>query len=104
MKKLLVFLKHSTKLVTMADQDDREYAFEFQLKVSFDLNVQVLEMCVWQYAYRNARIGSWKEDYLNRMRFMRRIRATEKIISPILTSEHRTKIHNKIEKMAVTFK
>lgn len=87
----------------MDDQDDREYAFEFQLKVSFDLNVQVLEMRVWQYAYRTARIGSWKEDYLNRMRFMRRIRATEKIVSPILTSEHRTKIRNKIEKMAVTF-
>lgn len=83
----------------MVDQDDREYAFEFQLKVSFDLNVRVLEMRVWPYAYHAARIGSWKQDYLNRQRFILRFRATEKIISPILTSEHRMKIRNKIEKM-----
>ena len=63
-----------------------------RLKVSFDPNVKVFNMFVWSYAYHTARIGTWNENYLDRMRFNQRIQSTEKIISPILMAEHRMKL------------
>lgn len=63
-----------------------------RLKVTFDTNVRVLNMCVWSFAYRAARIGKWREEYLDRKRFEKRIQDIEKILSPILTREHRMRL------------
>lgn len=78
----------------MTDQDYRGFTFGSRLKVSFNPNVQVLKMHVWSYAYHTARISRWRQDYLDRKRFQKRIKAAEKIISPILRPEHRMNIHN----------
>lgn len=60
--------------------------------VTFDMNVYVLNMFVWSYAYRVARIGTWQQDAADRERFEKRITELEKIISPVLTAEHRKRI------------
>lgn len=69
--------------------------FTFGPSVSFHPIVKVLIMHVWQYAYRMSRVSGWKQDYLDRKRFQKRIKKTESIIAPILTVEHRLKIYNR---------
>lgn len=68
-----------------------------RLKVSFNPNIYILKMHVWQYAYHKARIGTWRHEYLDRMRFQKIVKNADKIISLILTTEHRMKIQNKLK-------
>lgn len=50
-------------------------------------------MCVWLFAYHTARNGMcWQQMAVDRCRFQRRIQQTSKVISPVLTKEHREKI------------
>lgn len=71
--------------------DSQRFTYN-RLKVSFDPNVKVFNMHVWSYAYHTARIGAWKENYLDRLRFNQRIQSAEEIISPVFMVEHRMKL------------
>lgn len=53
-------------------------------------------MRVWQYAYHKARIGTWREEYLNRTFFQLRIKKGEDILSPILNSNHRQNVERRL--------
>ena len=55
-----------------------------QKRVQFKEEVQVLNMCMWMYAYREARKSTWMNITIDRMRFQRRIKLTEEILNPIL--------------------
>ena len=55
-----------------------------QKRVQFKEEVQVLNMCTWMYAYREARKSTWMNITIDRMRFQRRIKLTEEILNPIL--------------------
>ena len=74
----------------------RRFTFN-RLKVSFNSNVSVLNMHVWQYAYHKARIGTWQQEYLDRMRFQKIVKEADKIISRVFMTEHRAKIENKLD-------
>lgn len=74
--------------------EKRKFTFQ-RLNVSFDSNVKMSYTHVWLYAYHTARIGTWKQEYLDRKRFQRKIDVCSKVISPILSSEHRTNILNR---------
>lgn len=67
-------------------------------KVTFDMNIRVLNMYTYAYAYRAARIGQWRQVAVDRIRFHRRINEAKRIISPILLHEHRLKILNLLNK------
>lgn len=45
-------------------------------------------MHVWSYAHHTARKGMWREEYLARMRFKRRIELAEELLSPILNERY----------------
>ncbi|XP_017877209.1 uncharacterized protein LOC108623303 [Ceratina calcarata] len=61
-------------------------------KVKFDLNPVVHVMVQWDYAYRAARKGPWEEMARDRERFRGRINCIERVLNPILTSQHRNHI------------
>lgn len=89
----------------MDEQEKRKFIFQ-RLSVSFDSNVKVLYTHVWLYlglyAYRTVRIGSWKQEYLNRKRFQKKIRDFDKVLSPILSPEHRKNTFNRNETYMLT--
>lgn len=79
--------------------------------VTFNPSVEVLKMCVWNYAYWNARKGNWTQFGRDRDRFQRRIQQIEQKISYILDECHRLKILEKltcknkiVDKIEKTFK
>lgn len=76
--------------------EKRKFTFQ-RMSVSFDSNVKMMFTHVWLYAYHTARIGTWKQEYLDRKRFQKKIEACAKVISPILSPEHRTNIRNRNE-------
>ncbi|XP_043284929.1 uncharacterized protein PPP1R15 [Venturia canescens] len=65
------------------------------LRVRFNLEPQVHTMIKWNYAYRAARRGPWEEMARDRERFRGRIHRTERILSPILSVQHRNQIWQK---------
>lgn len=56
------------------------------------MNPVIHIMVHWDYAYRAARRGPWEEMARDRERFRGRINFIERILSPILTVQHRTHI------------
>ena len=46
--------------------------------------VQIHYLCVWDFAYRDARKGYWEQVARDRCRFKRRIGHTELILKPVL--------------------
>ncbi|KOC60824.1 Protein phosphatase 1 regulatory subunit 15A [Habropoda laboriosa] len=69
-------------------------------KVKFNLNPVVHVMMHWDYAYRAARKGPWEEMARDRERFRGRINCIERVLNPILTTQHRTHIWQ--ERFALT--
>lgn len=63
-------------------------------KVSFNPNIEVLIMHEWTSAYTAARRSEWMEIHADRLRFLKRVEETNKILSPILNKEHREKVLN----------
>lgn len=57
-------------------------------------------MVQWDYAYRAARKGPWEEMARDRERFRSRINCIERVLNPILTTQHRTYIWQ--ERFALT--
>lgn len=55
---------------------------------------KVHNLFVWEFAYRKARVGSWRSELTDRIRFQDRIKKVEPLISIILNSKHREKIKN----------
>ena len=49
----------------------------------------------WNSAYRLARMNNYQSEYLDRLRFQKRIITSEIILYKILNFEHRTEIYNK---------
>jgi hypothetical protein len=60
--------------------------------VTFSDNVQVFNMVVWNFAYRQARKNEYYKHYLDRLRFEKRIKICENIISKVLDVKHRNAI------------
>lgn len=60
--------------------------------VTFNLQPKIQNLCVWNYAYREARRGKWEQTGRDRDRFHRKIIDLKDIISPILTFQHREKV------------
>lgn len=63
-----------------------------QKRIRFNMNVQVLNMYVWQHAYRASRKGQWEQAAADRFRFMLRILKAENMLTKILTEGHRREI------------
>ncbi|XP_076231760.1 protein phosphatase 1 regulatory subunit 15 [Calliopsis andreniformis] len=74
------------------EEDERENRKSPAPKVKFNLNPVVHVMVQWDYAYRAARRGPWEEMARDRERFRGRINCIERVLNPILTSQHRTHI------------
>lgn len=55
-------------------------------------------MCVWNFAYRAARQSPWEEAARDRERFKQRIRATSKIINPVLIEKYNNYVMNNVNK------
>lgn len=64
------------------------------MQVTFNDNVKVINLHTWALAYHLARKADWAHVVADRARFQNRIRRTEEILSPILTTIHRNKIFN----------
>lgn len=77
-------------------EDEKIYKDERSLspvqKVKFNLNPEIHIMVQWDYAYRAARKGPWEEMARDRERFRGRINCIERVLNPILTTQHRTYI------------
>ena len=41
-------------------------------------------MIVWSFAYKQARKGTWETEQLDRLRFQKRIKELDKILTPVL--------------------
>lgn len=57
-------------------------------KVMFDSNIKVLNMCVWKFAYAEARKSNFQQIAADHCRFQNRINKFNEIISPILNDKH----------------
>ena len=44
-------------------------------------------MVVWNFAYRKARKGTWEADALDRLRFQKRVKELDEILSPVLLAK-----------------
>lgn len=64
--------------------------------VHFDINVKILDMRVWPYAYHHARLSEWQRVAADRLRFQNRINQIDQKISPVLSEEHRLKMFQKL--------
>ena len=62
------------------------------VKFNEDKNAVYL-LVVWNYAYREARKSNFQQQYLDRLRFERRIRQSEDLICKILDKHHRNVIY-----------
>jgi len=58
-------------------------------KVRFNDKIDIHTLCVWDFAYRNARIGNWAQIYLDNQRFKSRCITVEKQIKKIFNRQHR---------------
>lgn len=67
-----------------------------RFQVTFNPVVTRFNMYTWDYAYRKARQSNWRQVASDRYRFQRKILKIGRIISSILTAEHRHKIFNKL--------
>lgn len=66
----------------------------FQVHFPEDAKIaKVHHMITWAHAYQAARKGQWRENALDHERFQRRIDDTEKILTPVLLTEHRNKMY-----------
>lgn len=52
-------------------------------RVHFDDNIKCLNMCVWSYAYREARKNVWMHIVADRFRFELRIKRLEEQLNKI---------------------
>ena len=57
---------------------------EHAKKVTFNEEIQVFHLCVWKFAYREARKSLWINESIDRMRFECRIKQMEDLLNPIL--------------------
>lgn len=74
----------STKTTQSGSKQKREKKVQFlpdhQLAV-------VHPMVVWNFAYRKARKGTWEADALDRLRFQKRVKELDEILSPVLLAK-----------------
>lgn len=63
-------------------------------KVTFNLRPTVHMMCVWQFAYLEARKSNWEQIGRDRARFLRRVMNLTGKLSTIFDVELRKKIYN----------
>ena len=63
-------------------------------KVRFNENVTVHYMIYWDFAYREARKGTWKQEIADRCRFTRRVQELDLMLGPYLKKKIE-KIFNK---------
>ncbi|XP_052066177.1 uncharacterized protein LOC127705865 [Mytilus californianus] len=78
-----------------ANNDDRKKSTKKDKKVHFPEDAKIAKvhhMITWAHAYQAARKGHWREVVLDHERFQRRIDETEKILTPVLLTEHRNKM------------
>jgi len=76
------FFRNSTVKTTSQDKRKKKVCF----KPDYELAV-VHPMIVWNFAYRQARKGTWEVDALDRLRFQKRIEEVDKILSPVLLAK-----------------
>lgn len=76
------FFSRSSNIKT-ASQDRKK---KVRFKPDHELAV-VHPMIVWSFAYRQARKGTWEVDGLDRLRFQKRIKEVDKILTPILLAK-----------------
>lgn len=62
------------------------------VRISEDKN-QVHVLVKWDFAYRQARKCDYQRNYLDRLRFERRIMQCQNILHNIFDEEHRNKIY-----------
>jgi hypothetical protein len=67
---------------------NHEISFENK-KVTFNENVVVKTMTVWQFAHRQARKADWEVIALDGFRFRERIKRAEETISPIIVKRYK---------------
>lgn len=63
---------------------------EMKKKVHFkpdDQLATIHHLIVWNFAYRQARKGTWRADALDRLRFQRKVVELDKILTPILMAK-----------------
>ena len=44
-------------------------------------------MFVWNFAYKQARKGTWEADALDRLRFQKRVKELDQILTPVLLAK-----------------
>ena len=57
-------------------------------KVRFKENVDIHYMIHWDFAYREARKGTWKQEYADKCRFLQRINEMELKLGPYLKGKN----------------
>lgn len=73
-------------------EDDEDIEEITKHKVKFNLIPIVHIMVQWNYAYQAARKSPWERIAQDRQRFQKRIRTISRILNPILTVQHRSRI------------
>lgn len=77
------FISRSTTGKTVSpDKRKKKVCF----KLDHELAV-VHPMVVWNFAYRQARKGTWEVDALDRLRFQKRIKELDEILTPVLLAK-----------------
>lgn len=84
--------KRKSSLSSCADDDDS--AAEHH--VHFNETIRVHNLYVWEYAYKQARIGIWEQAARDNFRFQMRIQRTLDILQPIFNKKNRENHYNKI--------
>ena len=75
----------STKTTGKSGSKDKK-----EKKVQFlpDYQLAVVHpLVVWNFAYRKARKGTWEADALDRLRFQKRVKELDEILSPVLLAK-----------------
>ena len=57
---------------------------------------KTINMCVWSFAYREARKNIYEQIALDRFRFSNRIKQFENEFSSLFSEEHRSKVYNQL--------
>ncbi|GAB0092816.1 hypothetical protein DMENIID0001_078520 [Sergentomyia squamirostris] len=90
----------SEKSCSSDSEDDENESYPKQLdsgfeerKVRFNLKPEVHVICAWNFAYRQARKGTWDQVARDRDRFEKRILSLEHVLKPVLQRDHREKMY-----------
>ena len=76
------FFSRSSTVKTASQDKKKKVSF----KPDYELTV-VHPMIVWSFAYRQARKGTWEVDALDRLRFQKRIKEVDNILTPVLLAK-----------------